>query len=407
MSDFEAACDEVLRSVTEDFLRVPGVVAMVTTRDGPIYSGAFGERRLGGEAMTEDTVFNLFSATQAITATAALQCVEEGLLLLDAPARDYLPEIGTLQVLEAIEADGTPRLRAPNSDLTTRQLLLHTAGFGYEFFSEDYHRLVQSGHVPSVASGHRAALNAPLLADPGTRWIYGIGLDWVGLIVEAIRGKRLGQVLREHIFDPLGMRDTGFTRSPEMAARSAAFHRRDAEGALIATGEWVLPDLPETDMGGHGLFGTVPDYMQFIRMWLNDGRGPNGPVLRPETVGWAVRNGLQRELDVHRLHSAEPAISCDVELFPGLKKGWAYPFMINLSRAPTGRATGSLGWAGVANSFYWIDRKTGIGGYWATQILPFGDPVSYIGSQDFEATVYHAFRRMNEPVPEPVRFRVI
>lgn len=403
MREFRDACDAVLQSVTEDSLRVPGVVAMVTGRDGILYSGAAGERRIGGEEMAEDTVFALSAATQPITATAALQCVEEGLLELDAPAREYVPELGELSVLEGIDARGVARLRPPKTDLTTRQLLLHTAGFGSALFSDDYRRLVDAGVLPSLASGRRAALQAPLLFDPGTRWEYGIGINWVGLIVEAIRGKRLGEVLRTRLFDPLEMRETSFARGPERRARSAVFHRREADGSLIPAGEEEdnLFGASEIDMGGHGLFGTVPDYMRFIRMWLNDGAGPQGRVLRADTVGWAVRNGLRGEVGVHRLRSAMPSLSCDVDLFPGLKKGWAYPFMRNEKRALTGRAAGSLGWAGLANSFYWIDRRTGIGGYWATQLLPFGDPVSYIGAQDFEATVYHYLKRRMLQPPQP------
>ena len=130
-------------------------------------------------------------------------------------------------------------------------------------------------------------------------------------------------------------------------------------------------------MGGHGLYGSIGEYMKFIRMWLNDGAGPHGRVLKRETVESAVRNGLQAHQAVTMLPGVIPTLSNDAEFFPGLKKSWCLTFMVNDEDAPTGRPAGAIGWAGLANLFYWIDRKNGFGGYWATQILPFGDPTSF------------------------------
>ncbi|MDK3018881.1 serine hydrolase domain-containing protein [Pseudodonghicola flavimaris] len=390
MTNLKSACDAVLATATTGAARVPGVVAMATDRDGTIYSGAAGDRRLDGTPMTEDTVFAIFSTTKAIAATTALQCVEEGLLDLDAPARDYAPAIGELQVIEGFDDNGAPRLRAPKTDVTTRQLLLHTGGFGYDFFNETYKRLAEEHGQPSVVSGSRAALETPLLFDPGSRWEYGTNLDWVGQVVEGIRGKRLGAVMRERVFDPLGMEEIAFTRSPEMKARTATIHARTEDGGLSPLDDFALPDDPEVDMGGHGLYATVPEYMKFIRMWLNDGAGPGGRVLRPETVDWAVKGALVPPQKVTMLPGVIPSLSNDAEFFPGQAKDWSYSFMVNAEPAPTGRPAGSIGWAGLANSYYWIDRQTGIGGYWATQILPFADPVSFPAYLDFETAVYQA-----------------
>lgn len=390
--DLAAALDSVLAGVTTGPARVPGVVALVTDRDRDIYSGAAGERRLDGEPMTEDTVFAIFSTTKAIAGTTALQCVEDGLLDLDAPAKEYAPAIGTLQVLEGFDADGSPRLRAPKSDVTTRQLMLHTAGFGYDFFNEMYRRMAEDHGQPSVVTGSRAAIETPLLFDPGTKWEYGANIDWVGQVVEGIRGKRLGQVMRDRIFDPLDMQDIAFTRTDAMKARTATIHARGADNALTPMDGFALPDNPEVDMGGHGLYGTVPEYMKFIRMWLNDGNGPRGRVLKPETVDWAVKGALVPPQKVTMLPGVIPSLSNDAEFFPGVGKDWSYTFMVNTEAAPTGRPAGAIGWAGLANCFYWIDRAAGVGGYWATQILPFGDPSSFTGYLDFESAVYRAIR---------------
>lgn len=385
----KSACDAVLARVTTGERRVPGVVAMITDRQEQIYAGAAGERTLGaGPAMTPDDAFAIFSTTKAMTGTTVLQCVEEGLLDLDAPARTYVPAIGDLQVIEGFEADGTPRLRPPKREVTTRALMLHIAGFGYDFFDPVYERLARERGQPSVITASRAALMTPLLFDPEDRWQYGTNIDWAGQVVEAIRGKRLGEVMRERLFEPLGMTETTFSLTPDLRRRLATIHQREPDGSLTPLVGFELPGDPEIHMGGHGLYSTVGDYMRFIRMWLNDGLGPHGRVLEARTVAAAVKNDLDPHQVVGMLPGVIPTLSNDAEFFPGLKKGWAHTFMTNEEDAPTGRPAGSIGWAGLANLFYWIDRKNGIGGYWATQILPFGDPVSFSGYLDFETAAY-------------------
>jgi methyl acetate hydrolase len=388
-NSLRGACDGILQKVVTGKPRVPGVVAMITSRSANIYEGAAGERVLGSDqAMTTDTVFAIFSTTKAITGTAILQCVEEGKLDLDAPAKTYVPDIGKLEVLEGFDTSGNPKLRAPKRDITTRMLMLHTAGLGYDFFNANYFRLAQERGQPSVVTCSKASLMTPLLFDPGDKWEYGSNIDWCGQIVESIRGKRLGEVMKERIFVPLGMEDIAFSLTLSMRSRLAVIHQREADGPLTPLPDMQLPPDPEVHMGGHGLYASIGEYMKFIRRWLNDGAGPHGRVLKKETVEAAVRNGLQSHQTVVMLPGVIPTLSNDAEFFPGLKKSWSYTFMVNDEDAPTGRPAGAIGWAGLANTFYWIDRKNGFGGYWATQILPFGDPVSFGGYLDFETAAY-------------------
>ena len=385
------ANDAILDRVVSDDPRVPGVVAMVTDASENIYEGAAGERVLGsGDAMTLDTVFAIYSTSKAITGTAIMQCVEEGLLDLDAPAKNYAPDIGKLQVLDGFDDNGDPILRAPKRDVTTRMLMLHTAGFAYDFFNQQYNRLGEEKGLPSALTGVKAALDAPLLFDPGDKWEYGINIDWCGQVVEGIRGKRLGEVMKERIFEPLGMVEIAFTMTPSMRERLALIHQREADNSLNPRPDLVLPQDPEVHMGGHGLYATIGEYMKFIRMWLNDGDGPKGRVLKPETVQAAVTNGLQTHQNVVMLPGVIATLSNDAEFFPGLKKSWSYTFMVNDEEAPTGRPAGAIGWAGLPNLFYWIDRQNGFGGFWATQIFPFGDPVSFVGYLDFETAAYQS-----------------
>jgi methyl acetate hydrolase len=389
--DLQQSADDVLQRVTSGERPVPGVVAIAVDRDQTLYSGAAGVRRLGSDPpMSADTVCAIFSTTKAITGTACLQLVEQGELDLDAPAKTYAPAIGELQVLDGFDDDGTPRLRPPKRDITTRQLLLHTAGLAYDFFNESYARLAAEQGQPSVITATAAALRTPLLFEPGGEWEYGSNLDWAGQVVEGITGRRLGDVMAERIFEPLEMTSTAFTMTPEMRSRMASMHQRHEDGSIEPI-DLVLPQDPEVHMGGHGLYSTAEDYAKFLRMWLNEGAGPNGPVLQPETVRMASENHLG-DLKIKGLPGVNPELTHDAEFFPGMPKSWALTFMINDQEAPTGRPPGSLGWAGLANLYYWIDRANGVAGFWATQLFPFADPTSIGGYLDFEAAVYASLR---------------
>ena len=387
----KTALDSHLQQTTQRHGGVPGVVAMVTDRHGNVYEGAAGTRELGQDKpMTLDSVFAIFSTTKALTGTCVMQLVEEGAIRLDEPAARYLPEIAELQVLEGFDADGQPRLRPPKRDITLNDLMLHTSGLCYEFFSADDLKFRTARGIPTVVSCTFDSIRTTLLHDPGAAWTYGVNLDWLGLMVERLRGQRLGAVMAERIFTPLGMADTRFGLTESMAQRRATIHDRAADGKLTPVPALVLPDPPPMDMGGHGLYATVGDYMKFIRMLLNDGDGPHGRVLRAETVQAMCRDGLSPlGLSAGAWTTSIPSLSNSGEMFPGTDKGWAYTFLVNREATPTGRPAGSLAWAGLANCFYWIDRATGIGGYWATQLLPFQDAVSYPAFVEFETAVYH------------------
>ncbi len=391
-ADLKTAADAVLNEAVTSGPRMPGVVAMATDRSGNIYEGAAGKRVLGQDTdMTLDTVFAIFSCTKAITGTAIMQLVKEGKLDLDAPAKTYAPDLAEVQVLDGFGADGKPQLRAPKRDITTRMLMLHIAGFGYEFFNA---KLLENANVtgqPSVVTSTKAAFGAPLLFDPGDAWEYGMNLDWCGQIVESLRGKRLSEVMQERIFAPLGMTDCSFTISPAMRQRLARIHQREADGSLTPLSDFELPQDPKVHMGGHGLYSTVGDYCRFIRMYLNDGAGEHGRVLKPETVRLAEANGLG-DKKIRSLPGVVAAYSNDAEFFPGVSKSWALSFMVNDEAAPTGRPAGALGWAGLANLFFWIDRRNGLGGFWASQIFPFADPAAFTGYMNFETAVYQNTR---------------
>lgn len=387
----QLALDAVLTQATQRYGGVPGVVAMATDRSGNFYEGAAGTRALGQDSpMTTDAVFAIFSTTKALTGTCVMQLVEEGLIKLDEPAGKYVPDIDQIQVLDGFDASGQPRTRPPKRPITINDLMLHTSGLSYEFFSADDLKYRTAKGIPTVVSCSYESIRTVLLHDPGAAWSYGVNIDWLGRIVEERRGQRLGKVMAERIFGPLGMKDIGFGMSESMRERRVIIHDRAADGKLTPVPDLVLPDPPPMDMGGHGLYATVGEYMKFIRMILNNGAGPHGRVLKAETVDAMSRDGLAAMgLSAGGWTGAIPSLSNTGEFFPGTPKGWAYTFLTNRERTPSGRPANSLMWAGLANSYYWIDRETGIGGYWATQILPFQDAASYPGFVEFETAVYH------------------
>ncbi|MDO6442611.1 serine hydrolase [Marinobacter sp. 2_MG-2023] len=393
MSDpkMKAALDSVLRQTTGRHGGAPGVVAMVTDQERNIYEGAAGVREQGKQTpMDLDTVFAIFSTTKAITSVCALQLLEEGLLRLDDPVGKYLPEIDKLHVLEGFGADGQARLRPPKRRITVSDLLLQTSGLCYDFFSAEDKKYRELKDIPSIITCTRESIQTVLQHDPGEAWTYGVNTDWLGLVVEKLRGQRLGEVMHERVFQPLGMVDTAFSVSDDMVARRATIHSRAADGQLVPVPELALPAKPVMDMGGHGLYGTVRDYMKFIRMVLNDGAGEHGRVLKPETAHLLAKDGYaDTSIPIGLWETSDPSLANSGEFMPGVDKGWSHAFMINREQAPTGRSPGSMAWTGLANSYLWIDKARGVGGYWATQILPFYDCASYPGFYEFEATTYN------------------
>ena len=369
---------------------VVGAVAQVVTGDGTLAAAAAGQRSAdpdaGAGAMTLDTVCWIASMTKAITGTAAMQLVEQGRLDLDAPASGVVPSLAEVGVLEGFDDDGQPQVRPARSPITLRHLLTHTAGFGYEFWTEELLRYQQATGVPSVTTCELASLTAPALFDPGERWWYGTNIDYAGLMVQEVSGQRLGDYLDEHVLGPLGMDSTDFRISEDMAGRQSAMHARLPDGSLVAI-EFGLPPEPEFQMGGGGLYGTVGDYCRFMQMILGRGSRNGARVLQPETVDQMAANSMG-DVRVVALPAVIPDLTNEAEFFPGIEKSWGLTFQINEEPLPTGRPAGGLMWAGLANSFFWIDMANQVAGAYISQQLPFADARSYQLYEDIETATY-------------------
>jgi methyl acetate hydrolase len=365
---------------------IPGVAAAAATRDGVIFEGAFGTRDLAtGAPMTPDTVVWIASMTKAVTATCAMQLVEQGKLTLDGEIAAVLPELGRVQVLDGFDPNGNPRLRAPKRPITLRHLLTHTSGFTYDIWNADMGRHMEAAGIPGIISCQNAALTTPLVFDPGEKWEYGISIDWAGKAIEAISGQTLAAYMTDHVLAPLGMADTGFRIGEAQRQRLAKIHARTPEG-LVST-DMELPQEPEFHMGGGGLYATVGDYLKFTQMILHGGSFGGVRVLQPQTVAAMTQNAMGG-LVCNPMKTAAPGASNDVDFVAGMK--WGLSFLINPQALPTGRSANSLAWAGLANSYFWIDPARGVTGVYAAQLLPFFDPKAVAAFQAFETAVYQA-----------------
>jgi methyl acetate hydrolase len=382
----KAQIDQVLRQKSEA-KEIPGVVAMAATAKEVVYQGAYGKRDLSkDDAMTVDSVFWIASMTKAITSAAGMQLVEQGKLSLDEPIGKVLPDLASPQVLEGFDAKGEPKLRPARKPITLRHLMTHTAGFAYNMWNGDILQYLEKTGLPAVTTCKNDALKTPLASDPGTRWEYGTNIDFVGKAVEAASGKRLDAYLRDHLFTPLGMGDTGFKIGAEQRKRLVGMHARGADGSLAPI-PFELEQEPEFHMGGGGLYGTAADYIKFTQMILNKGRGNGNQVLKPETVALMGQNNIG-ELNMGKMTTAIGWATNDVDLYPDMVKKWGLSFLINTAKTPEGRSPGSLAWAGLANTYYWIDPVRDVTGVILMQLLPFADHKCLEAFAGFERGVY-------------------
>ena len=363
----------------------PGFVATVVGRDGVLDQASAGTLGPGDDRpLGPDTLFRLASLTKSMASVAALQLVERGELRLDRPVADFVPAFGELQVLEGFDGD-EPRLRPPARQATITHLLTHTSGCGYMFTSAELLRWHELTGTPTIADGKLACLQAPLLHDPGERWTYGISTDWLGQVVEAVAGRPLEDQLREHVWAPLGMRDTTFFPTAEQRAALPALVLRLPDGGVEAT---ELADAePEFAAGGSGAYSTPNDYARFQRALLRGGELDGERVLRPETVDEMFTDHLAGAPLPGLMRSAVPELTNDVPRLP-VEQGWGLGLHVVLEDIPGMRRAGTGDWAGLFNCYYWLDRTTGIGGALMTQLLPFFDGGVLETLVGFEAAVY-------------------
>ena len=369
--------DAVLHSAVDQH-KIPAVAAIAGTGDAITYSGAFGTRdAASGVPVTLDSIFAIASMTKAITSAAAMQLVEQGKLTLDEPASKHLPELGTLRILNGFDFSGKPILRTATKQVTLRHLLTHTSGFVYDIWHEAMFKYTSAGGDATKV----------LAFEPGTKWHYGPSTFWAGRLVEAVSGMDLEKYFQQNILGPLGMKDTTFVFPKEKYERLVGRYQREANGSLTPAARNV-PTPPTVYHGDGGLFSTAPDYLKFTQMFLNRGAGPGGKrILNEKTVALMSANGTGH-MSAGRLKTVRPTLSNDVDFHPGNDDRYTLGFLMNPAAVPGARSAGSLAWAGLYNTYYWIDPKRDICGVIMMQLLPFADKEAAGLLNDFQRAVY-------------------
>ena len=336
-----------------------------------------------------DNIIQIASMTKLVTTIAALQLMEQRKLDLDTPISAYAPELNELQVLKGFAPDDTPIFEKANRAPTARELMTHTAGYVYEIWNANALKGGQLGVSPSLF-GEGNYLEAPLAFQPGTAWEYGINTDWLGVLVERLSGQRLADYFDEHIFMPLGMADTFYELPANKLDRSVMMMARAAEGLV------PLPSFQPTPMkkgsmahysGGGGLSSTVKDYGRVLQMLLNSGSLDEKTLLKAETVNSMFENNIG-DIQPAALATVMPTLSNIADLSFGEKATFGLGLLIHSDGIDGGRKANTGSWAGLFNSYYWVDREAGTYGIFGTQVLPFYDGVAIETLLEFEQAVY-------------------
>jgi len=373
--------ENVLKSAVENN-DVPFVVAMAGNAAGITYSGAAGDAGQD-RAAAEDTVFRIFSMTKAIGSTAAMILIDQGKVSMDTPVAEILPQWNELQVLDGWNGD-EPILLAPKTTATLRHLSTHTSGLNYEFWSADIGKYLETTGNPSILSGLKAGLHSyPLLNDPGTKWGYGTGIDWLGQVVEAVDGRRIDAFCQEEIFTPLGMTDTVF--EPDRLSERLADVKIRGEDGSFAPFELAPPPQPEFYGMGHALYSTAPDYMRFLRMVLNAGELEGHRIISEAGIAAMTADQMQGKR-FETMISIAPPLTADVVLPEDTTHSFA--FVRTNSDQDGKRHAGTQSWAGVCNTHFWIDPKADLAAVIMTQSLPFVEPPLLKTYDAYERALY-------------------
>ena len=365
-------------------------VAAVGNAGGQMWSHAAGyQDSEKTKVASPSNIIQIASMTKLVTTIAALQLMEQDKLDLDTPISTYAPELNDLQVLKGFEADDTPIFKKANRAPTARELMTHTAGYVYEFWNTDSLKAAQLGVSPSLLNGGNY-LAAPLAFQPGTAWEYGINTDWLGVLIERLSGQRLAEYFDSNIFMPLGMTDTFYELPAGKLDRSVTVMARTAEGLV------KLPRFQPTPMekgsmphysGGGGLSSTVADYGRVLQMLLNSGSLDGKTLLKSETVDTMFQNNIG-DIQPVALATVMPTLSNTADMSFGNKATFGLGLLIHTNGIDGGRKANAGSWAGLFNSYYWVDREAGTYGIFGTQILPFYDGVAIETLLEFEQAVY-------------------
>lgn len=376
--------DKVLQTAVQN--TVPAVSAAVVIPDKNIYEGHFGFSDLGKDKLVDEhSLFRIASMTKAITSTCIFQLIDKNLLSLDTKLKTFFPEIADRKVIEGFDEKGDPVFKDATNDITIGHLITHTSGFAYEIWNENISKLVERGDLASAFSADDEFLKAPLVFDPGTSWEYGIGIDWLGVIIEKIGECTLQDYMKKNIFEPLEMHDTSYDFPEEEHNRVVNVYGRN--GNDYQEMPFSIPKKSAFYSGGGNLISSLDNYSKFLKVFLNSGKSNEVQILSSASTE-SMLTSLNKDVLMTKMPTVTPMLSNDVDFFPQSPKSWSPGFMINHIDIESGRPKMSGGWAGLFNSYFWIDKKNNIAGLILMQMLPFADEGCFNTLEAFEKSIY-------------------
>ncbi|CAM1509490.1 Fc.00g032290.m01.CDS01 [Cosmosporella sp. VM-42] len=331
-----------------------GAAFIVLNKDETIYAGSSGclDFDMSSDLFTTKTFTYLASMTKLLTTTCLMQLVERGDITLDADIRGLIPELEQMQILRGFDSDNGPMLEPNEKPITLRQLLTHTVGLGYDLADPELMKWSNSiGRKATNLFWSREGFNTPLKFPPGDGWFYGSALDWAGFLLEVTTGQTLGAYMEQHIFEPLGLKDTGFwpEKLPQTKNRMPAFVRR--EGNALEACPCPVPEEHEVESGGAGLYSTAHDYALFLQGFLQ------GKLVKEETLQQIFTpqlNEAQSSMMMEICYGPQKGFAPD---FPtGLKLNHGLGAAMNVEDVPGRRRKGSLMWSGMCNS-RWVSTS--------------------------------------------------
>ncbi len=342
---------------------IPGVDCIVYYRHQPVYrrSAGFADRA-SQKPIAPHTLYNLYSTSKVITCAAALQLYEQGKFLLNDPLAEYLPEYKAMQVRH-ITAQGTAELRPAVNSIRIEDLFTMSAGMTYIINSKAIRKVqAETGGRAPTREVARALASEPLIFEPGTHWNYALCHDVLGALIEVVSGQRFGKYLQDHVFEPIGMKDTGFERTPERLAQMATQYRYNEEthfaDEITQDNGYVLGTAYES--GGAGLISSLEDYGLFVDMLSNGGRAASGEkILSRRTIDLMRTNHLDatRLKDFNWIQMA------------GYGYGLGVRTMIDKARGGSESSIGEFGWGGAAGTYAMIDPDCELAVFYAQHML--------------------------------------
>lgn len=352
---------------------IPSAIMGTIDNNGNTTFHAYGPAIWGGPGtVTPDNIFRIFSMTKAIASVGVMQLVEQGRIGLDDPLNTLMPEMVSIPILDA-QGNLTPC----TDPITLRQLLTHTAGFGYKF---------TSSRLAAFKSADWKYDDDPRLFKPGTGWNYGTSTDWVGKVIEKITKKDLESYLRENVTGPLKMNSTWFNVPAELSGKIVSWGSRDSTGTIKE-----IPRIPEkpvtTFSAGGGLFSSPNDYLRFLHCMLNFGELDGVRVLKKETIELMLQDNLPKQVNLAFEKNPLDSLS---GRFPDNADRWGLAWAIEANEKETVRPLGAVYWAGAANSYFTLDVKNKLAIVYFTQLFPFNDKESFNFYKLFEKEVYAA-----------------